>query len=106
MRNRIYGSAALDLAEVERGAWSRGNFRVNEAHRAAHQRVNRIGNAEIRPAMAARAGNDNFHAARSQRFGGNVISTRTIEDNHGFESGAVCIYECAHATQVAFAFFA
>ena len=83
-----------------------GNARVDEAHGAANQRVDRIGHAEIGPAVAAGTGDDDFEAARSQRFGGDVVDAGAVENDDGFQAVTIGIDERAHAAEIAFAFFA
>ena len=56
--------------------------------------------------MAARAGDEDFEAARGERFGGDVIGAGAVEDDGGFELCAIRIDERAHAAKIAFAFFA
>src|SRR5712672_4023030 len=68
--------------------------------------VDRVGHAEVRPTVAAGAGNDGFHAARGERFGGDVVGAGAIEYDHGFEFGFVGVDQSAHAAEIAFAFFA
>ena len=63
MGNGIHGRAAFNLADVKRRAWDRRHFCVDEAHGATHERVDGIGHSEIRPAVAAGAGDERFQAA-------------------------------------------
>jgi hypothetical protein len=48
----------------------------------------------------------NLEAARGERYGGDVIGSSAIENDHGFEPAMVCIHEGTHAAQISFAFFA
>src|SRR5579859_849367 len=105
VRNGIYGSAALDLSQIEGGARRRGNLGVDEADGAANQRVYRIGHAEVRPTVAAGAVDDDFETARGERDGGDVIGASAVQNDDGFEAVAVGIDKGAHAAEVAFAFF-
>ncbi len=56
--------------------------------------------------MAARPVDDGFQAARSQRFGRDMIRGRTIEDDGGAQARLVGFDHGAHAAQIAFALFA
>ncbi len=71
-----------------------------------HERVDGIGHAEVGPAVATGAGDENFETSRGERFRGDVIGAGAVENDCGFEFGAVGVDESAHAAEVAFAFFA
>src|SRR5579864_7618606 len=58
----IDGSAAFDLADVESSARSDGNFGVDETDGGAHQGIDGIGHAEVRPTVAAWATDSGFEA--------------------------------------------
>ncbi len=102
----VDGGAAFDLAEIEGGARVRGNFCVDEADRAADERVDGIGHAEVGPTVAAGAGDEDFEAAGGEGFGGDVIGAGAVEDDGGFQVRAIGFDEGAHAAEIAFAFFA
>ena len=106
MRNGIYGSAAFDLADIERRARRGWNSGIDEPNGAANQRVDRIGHPEVRPTVAARASDQGFEPARCQRFRGHVIRAGTVKHHHRFQFSAVVIDNRAHAAQIAFALFA
>ena len=105
MWDRIDRRAAFDLANVIGSAGIRRHPRVDEANRATNERVNRIGDAEIGPAVSARSSNHHFYATGGQSFGRNVVDARSVEHNHSLQSVAVRVNKCAHAAQVSFAFF-
>jgi len=104
--NGIDGGAALDLTEVEGRARAGGDAGVDETDGAAHERADGIRHAEVGPAVTARASDEDFEAARGQCFSGDVIGTGTVENDGGFEFGAIGVYESAHAAEIAFSFLA
>ncbi len=65
-----------------------------------------MGHAEVRPTVAAGAGDDGLYAARGERFGGDVVGAGAVENDHGFEFGFIGVDQSAHAAEIAFAFFA
>src|SRR5437868_490000 len=106
MRNGVDGGAAFDLSEIEGGAGNAGNLGVDETQRAANESVDRVGQAKIRPTVAAGSRDEDFEAARSERFGGDVVDAGAVQDQNGFEFGTIGVNERAHTTEIAFAFFA
>ena len=97
MGNGIYGSAALDLADVEGSARAGWNPCVDKAHGAADQCVDGIGHAEVRPTVAAWAGDQSFKPARSESFCGHVIGAGAVKHYHGFQFPSVGIHNSPHA---------
>ena len=104
--NGIHGGATFDLTDVKRCARSGRDFRINEAHRTTDDRVDRIGHTEIRPTVAAGAGNERFEPPRSQRFRGDVVRAGTVENHDCLEFGAIGFDQGAHPAEIAFALFA
>src|SRR5208283_32611 len=102
----VDGSAAFNLAEIEGSARRGRNFRIDEPYRTANQRVDRIGHAEIGPAVAAGTGDDHFHTARGQGSGGHVVDAGTVQYNDGANLRAIRVNEGPHATEIAFTFLA
>ena len=77
-----------------------------QRHRAA-QRVQRIADAVIAPAMAARTGERDLEAAAPQRAAGDVIGVGAVEHQEGLDlAGQRLLREVPHPQQIALAFFA
>ena len=74
----------------------------------ARQRMHRIRDSVIAPAMAARAGDGDVEAAAGQRLGSDVIGIRAVQNQKRLDAaaGAGLAAQIAHAAQVAFAFLA
>src|ERR1700747_2263716 len=92
MRYRIDRSSAFNLSQVECGARISGHSCVDEANRAANQRVDCIGNAEIGPTVPSRSVDDNLDTPRSQSLGRDVVNARPIHYDHRFQPLAIGIY--------------
>jgi hypothetical protein len=56
--------------------------------------------------VATRTGDCGFQAARSKRFGGDVIGAGAVEHHDSFEPRMISINQGTHAAEIAFAFFA
>ncbi len=104
--NGIDRGAAFDDAEIERAARISGNGERGEFDDAARQSCDRIGRAEIGPAVAAGAADSNFEAVRRDALGGDVLGGSAVNCNHGRELRAVAFDQRANSAKISFAFFA
>ncbi len=76
----VDAAAAFDQADVDRRFRPRIQPRFGEQRDGAAERVHRIADAEIAPAMAAGSGEGDLEATAAQRAGGDVVGVGAIHD--------------------------
>src|ERR1700723_630445 len=104
--NRIHGRAAFDDPKIVRAAGIFRNAQGGKFDDAAGKRGDRIRRAEIRPTVAAGAGDRNFKTMRRDTLGGDVLGGGAIHRDDRAQARAIFFDQRANAAQIAFAFFA
>ena len=86
LRDGVDAGAAFDHADIDGGFGRAVEPRFGEQRHGPAERVNRVADAVIAPAMAAGPGEGDFEAAAAQRPGGDVIGVGAVHHQEGAES--------------------